>query len=76
MIDAFAKKYTEAINKNDAAAVAALYAEDGVFVADTGPIYGREAIKENVCRLVPEISFQQQYFKGRSVFPSQYRYGW
>jgi ketosteroid isomerase-like protein len=29
MIDAFAKKYAEAINNNDAAAIAAFYTEDG-----------------------------------------------
>jgi ketosteroid isomerase-like protein len=40
------KKYDEAVNNNDAAAVAPLYTEDAVFVADTGPIYGREAIEK------------------------------
>jgi uncharacterized protein (TIGR02246 family) len=40
------KKYDEAVDNNDAAAVAALYTEDAVFVADTGPIYGREAIEK------------------------------
>jgi uncharacterized protein (TIGR02246 family) len=34
----------EAVNNNDAAALAALYAEDALFVADTGPLYGRQAI--------------------------------
>ena len=35
-MDAFYKKYDELFNKNDAAAVAALYTEDAVFMADTG----------------------------------------
>jgi uncharacterized protein (TIGR02246 family) len=45
-MDAFYKKYDELFNKNDAAAVAALYTEDAVFVADTGIFYGREAIEK------------------------------
>jgi uncharacterized protein (TIGR02246 family) len=45
-LDAISKKYEEAVNNNDAAAVAALYTEDGVYVADTGPLYGRLAIEK------------------------------
>ena len=41
------KKYAEATNNNDAAAVAALFAEDAVFVTqDTGLLYGRQAIEK------------------------------
>ena len=40
------KKYDDAFNKNDAAAVVALFTEDAVFVTPTGPIYGREAIEK------------------------------
>jgi uncharacterized protein (TIGR02246 family) len=43
---AIGKKYDEAVNNNDAAAVAALYTEDAVFVSDRGPIYGRQAIEK------------------------------
>jgi uncharacterized protein (TIGR02246 family) len=43
---AFDKKFDEAFNNNDAAAVAALFTEDAVFVTDTGPIYGRKAIEK------------------------------
>ena len=45
-LDALAKKYDEAVNNNDAAAVAAGFTEDAVFVTDTGPVYGREAIEK------------------------------
>jgi uncharacterized protein (TIGR02246 family) len=40
------KKYDEAFNKNDAAAVVGLFTEDAVFVTPTGPVYGREAIEK------------------------------
>jgi ketosteroid isomerase-like protein len=45
-LDAFVKKFDEARNNNDAAAMAALFTEDAIIVADTGPIYGREAIEK------------------------------
>ena len=38
---AIVKKYDDALNKNDAAAVAALFTEDGVFMTDKGPVIGR-----------------------------------
>jgi ketosteroid isomerase-like protein len=44
---ALAKKFDEALNNKDAAALAALYTEDAVIVRnDGGPIYGREAIEK------------------------------
>jgi uncharacterized protein (TIGR02246 family) len=39
------QKHGDAINKNDAAAVAANYTEDGVSVEQDGPTFGREAIE-------------------------------
>jgi ketosteroid isomerase-like protein len=45
-LEAISKKYDEAVNNNDAAALAALYMEDAVFVTDAGPIYGRQAIEK------------------------------
>jgi uncharacterized protein (TIGR02246 family) len=44
---ALAKKFDVAWNRNDAAAVAALFTEDAIEVTDRGPIYGREALEKN-----------------------------
>jgi ketosteroid isomerase-like protein len=42
------KAHTDALDKNDAAAVAANFTEDGIWVVDTGPLYGRQAIEKQV----------------------------
>ena len=43
---AFGKKYDEAENNNDAAALAALFHGRRGFVTNTGPVYGRQAIEK------------------------------
>ena len=55
-IRAFAMKYDEVFNKNDPAAVAALYTEDAVFSGPHGTFHGRQAI-ENHFRIVIFGSF-------------------
>jgi uncharacterized protein (TIGR02246 family) len=45
-VRALAAKYDEAFNKNDAAAVAALYTEDAVFETPSGAFHGGDAIEE------------------------------
>ena len=40
-LNAHCEKMDEAVNNNDAAAVAALFTKDGVLVTNSGPIYGR-----------------------------------
>ncbi len=49
--DEFNKKFDEAFNNNDAAAVAAFFTEDAVQVTPEGPIYGREAIEKQFADL-------------------------
>ena len=66
-LDAKCKKYEEACNNNDAAAVAALYTEDAVFVTDTGPLYGRQAIEKRYAD-----TFQEWRVTNYIAKPDQY----
>jgi uncharacterized protein (TIGR02246 family) len=45
-LDEKIKNYDEAINRNDAAAVAFFFTDDAVFVTSGGPLCGREAIEK------------------------------
>jgi len=45
LVDVIAK-HSDALNKNDAAAAAACFTQDAVFVTDRGPVNGREAIEK------------------------------
>ena len=54
---AIVKKYDDALNKNDAAAVAALFTEDGVFMTDRGPVIGRPAIEKYHADLFKQFHF-------------------
>jgi len=64
---ALGKKYAEAVNNNDAAAVAALYTEDAVVVTETGTIYGREAIEKHYADVFQKVNFSNHIAK-----PDQY----
>jgi uncharacterized protein (TIGR02246 family) len=50
-IRALAAKYDDSINRRDAAAVAALYAQDGVWVTHDGTFHGRTAIEKAYAQL-------------------------
>jgi len=55
-IRALASKYDEALNKQDPAAVAALYTEDAVYVAHHATFHGRQAIEKTYANY-----FQQRH---------------
>ena len=66
-LDAMVKKFDEAWNNNDAAALTALYAEDAVIVTDTGPIYGRDAIEKHFADLFKQVHFSNHIAKPISI---------
>src|SRR5262249_50570213 len=45
-LDTLNKKYPEAINNHDAAALSAMFTDDAIFVTHTGPVYGPKAIEK------------------------------
>jgi ketosteroid isomerase-like protein len=56
LLDVIAK-HADAMNKNDAAAAAACFTEDGVYVTDRGPINGRDAIQKWYADLFQNVQF-------------------
>jgi uncharacterized protein (TIGR02246 family) len=51
------EKHADAMNKNDAAAAAALFTEDAIYLTDRGPINGREAIEKMYADLFQKMHF-------------------
>ena len=62
------KKHTDALDKNDAAAVAANFTEDAVSVEQDGPTFGREAIEKWYADLFQKLHIQL----GHSMSVPQY----
>ncbi|MGA7882386.1 MAG: nuclear transport factor 2 family protein [Terrimicrobiaceae bacterium] len=62
-------KFNEAWNKNDAAALAALYTEDAVFCGGdgSGPHYGRDAIEKHFAE-----GFKRFHFSNHRVIVDQF----
>jgi len=67
LINAKYKKYDEAYNNNDAAAVAAFFTGDAVLVTDKGSVYGREAIEKHFAD-----EFKKYHFSNHIGKPDQY----
>jgi uncharacterized protein (TIGR02246 family) len=67
------RELTEAINQNDAAAVAAIFTEDGVCVTPQGPIYGRKAIEEHYADVFAQFRLSNAVPKADKNSP--YRFG-
>jgi ketosteroid isomerase-like protein len=51
------KKHTDALDKNDAAAVAGQFTEDGILVTETGPVNGRKAIEKYYEDVFKQVRF-------------------
>jgi uncharacterized protein (TIGR02246 family) len=68
-LDARGKKFDEAYDNNNAAAVAALFTEDGVFVTPKGAIYGREAIERYYLGRFQEWHFSNHLGKADANSP-------
>jgi ketosteroid isomerase-like protein len=51
------KIYNEALDQNDAAAVAAQFTEDAILVPETGPVKGRQAIQKYYEDVFKEVCF-------------------
>jgi len=61
-IRALASKYDAAFNKNDAAALAAFYTEDGILMTPHGTFHGRQAIEKGYA----DYSFRQWQSRANS----------
>jgi len=56
-----AKKFEEAWNNNDADALAALFTKDAVVIDESGPVYGREAIRKYYADLFQNVHFSDNH---------------
>jgi hypothetical protein len=68
------KKHTDALDKNDAAAIAANFTDDGVLVTQNGSFCGREGIEKHyVDDFSKQIQLSNNYRHLRSAFSAHYR---
>ena len=65
-IRALTKKYDDAFNKHDAAALASVFTEDAVQVAPEGLIYGRQAIEKKFADTFRQWNLTNYVGEGRS----------
>ena len=62
-LEALGKREDEAYNNNDAAAIAATFTEDAVFVTPQGPIFGSGAIEEYYADRLQKVHFSKHIIK-------------
>jgi ketosteroid isomerase-like protein len=55
------KKHTDALDKNDAAAVAANFTENGILVTPDGPIFGRESIDKYYVDVFKQVQLSDNH---------------
>src|ERR1700733_5167914 len=53
------KKHTDALDKNDAAAVAANFTENGILVTPDGPIFGRDSIEKYYVGVFKQVQLSE-----------------
>jgi ketosteroid isomerase-like protein len=63
------KRFDEACANNDAAAAAAFFTEDAVFVTDRGPVCGRKAIEKYFAELFQKWRVSNHIRKRDQYFP-------
>src|SRR6516225_5507588 len=75
-LNALGKKFDDAFNNNDAAALAALFTKDAVLVTNTGPVYGPDAIEKMYADLFKQVHFSNHIAKPDQYSPHVIRSGW
>jgi hypothetical protein len=70
------KTHTDALDQNDAAAVAAKFKDDGVLVEQDGPVFGREAIEKLWADRFQKVHFSNSEVTVDEDSPPHHRYGW
>jgi ketosteroid isomerase-like protein len=68
-LDTLGKKFSEAWNNNDAAALAGFYTEDAVRVDDNGPLYGRDNIQKWYSDLLKRMHISNHFNKRAQYYP-------
>ena len=69
VVDAIDKKFDEVFDNGDAAALAALFTEDGIFLRPDGTLYGREAIEKYYADDFQNVHWSNHFGKADEYSP-------